>query len=116
MTMLLDRADYVLAIILFLIGLYALVAKSNLIKKIIGLNIMETAVFIFIITGGLARDGSPPLVTQDTTSPYHDPVSQTIVLVGIVVAVSVTALALSLVTRIHAEHGTIEADELRGGR
>ncbi len=116
MMALLDRADYVLAVTLFLIGLYAVIAKGNLIKKIIGLNIMETAVFIFIITGGLAEGGSAPIVRPGSAPPFHDPLSQTLVLVGIVVAVSVTALALAIIVRVHEEHGTIEVDELRSDR
>lgn len=109
-----DRADLLLAVALFLIGLYAVIAKENLIKKFIGLNIMETGVFVFIIAGGTVDGGRAPVVSGTSAGPYNDPVSQTLVLVGIVVAVSITALALAMIVRIYREHGTIEADELRG--
>lgn len=109
-----DRTDHLLAVALFLIGLYAVIVKDNLIKKFIGLNIMETAVFVFIIAGGTAEGGRAPVVTEGATGPFNDPISQTLVLVGIVVAVSVTALALGLIVRIYEEHGTLNASELRG--
>jgi multicomponent Na+:H+ antiporter subunit C len=74
---------------------------------------METAVFAFIVTSGMIEDGAAPLVGAGAQPPFASPVPHALVLTGIVVAVSVTALALSLIVAIHRDTGTIEADELR---
>jgi multicomponent Na+:H+ antiporter subunit C len=105
--------DYVAVVILFGVGLYMLVAKSNLLKKILGLNVMETAVFAFLVTAGMVEGGDPPIIAAGTSAPYANPIPQAMVLTGIVVAVSVTAVALALVAQIHAHYGTIEVDELK---
>jgi len=108
-----NNVDYVASVLLFLIGLYVVIAKNNLIKKFLGLNIMETAVFGFIVALGVVDGGTPPIMSADARPPYTSPVPQALILTGIVVAVSTTALALSLIIRIHQQRGTIEADELR---
>ena len=105
--------DYVAAVILFCIGLYTVVARNNLIKKLLGLNIMETAVFAFIVTTGSVNGGAAPLVGADAMPPFASPVPHAMVLTGIVVAVSVSALALSLIVAVYRDHRTLEADELR---
>ncbi len=105
--------DYAAAMILFLIGLYVVIAKDNLIKKFLGLNIMETSVFAFIVATGVIDGGTPPVMGSGAQPPYISPVPQGLILTGIVVAVSTTALALSLIVRIYRLRGTIEADELR---
>jgi len=104
---------YVASVILFCIGLYTIIAKNNLIKKFLGLNIMHTSVFAFIIALGAAEGGNPPLMLAAATPPFANPLPHALVLTGIVVAVSTTALALSLVIRIYHHCGTLEADELR---
>lgn len=105
--------DYVASAVLFCIGLYAVIAKNNLIKKFMGLNIMETAVFAFIIALGVVRGGDAPIMGPGAHPPFTNPLPQSLILTGIVVAVSTTALALSLIIRIYRQCGTIEADELR---
>lgn len=105
--------DYAASVVLFCIGLYAMVVKTNLIKKLIGLNIMETAVFAFIVTSGMVPGGQAPIVTEQAHAPFSSPLPHALILTGIVVAVSTTALALSLIIRIYRQRGTIEADELR---
>ena len=105
--------DYLAVVVLFAVGLYMLVAKSNLLKKILGLNVMETAVFAFLVTAGMVEGGDPPILTAGTSAPYANPIPHAMVLTGIVVAVSVTAVALALVVQIHAHYGTIEVDELK---
>jgi multicomponent Na+:H+ antiporter subunit C len=107
------NVDYVAAVVLFCIGLHTVVAKSNLIKKLLGLNVMETAVFAFIVTSGMIDGGAAPLVGGGAEPPFASPVPHALVLTGIVVAVSVTALALGLIVTIHRETGTIDAEELR---
>jgi multicomponent Na+:H+ antiporter subunit C len=105
--------DYVAVAALFCIGLYMLVAKSNLLKKLMGLNVMETSVFAFIVTSGMVEGGDPPLLVAGAQPPFASPIPQAMVLTGIVVAVSVTAVALSLIVQIYAHYGTLEVDELK---
>lgn len=105
--------DYVGSVVLFCIGLYCVITKNNLIKKFIGLNIMETAVFGFIVALGVVEGGEAPIMGSGATPPFTNPIPQALILTGIVVAVSTTSLALSLIIRIYRHCGTIEADELR---
>jgi len=105
--------DYAASVVLFCIGLYAVITKENLIKKFMGLNIMETAVFAFIIALGVLDGGHAPILGPEVEGPFINPLPQALILTGIVVAVSTTALALSLIIRIWRQCGTIEADELR---
>ena len=109
---LLINANYWMAMILFAVGLYIMLARSNLIKKIIGLNIMETAVFLFIIALGYVHDGVPPIDPVGPGPGYIHPLPSALVLTGIVIAVSTTAYALSLVIRIYDRMGTIDAHEI----
>ncbi|PKN48740.1 MAG: cation:proton antiporter [Actinobacteria bacterium HGW-Actinobacteria-6] len=111
--MLWQNIDYVGSVVLFCIGLYCVITKNNLIKKFIGLNIMETSVFAFIIALGVVDGGEAPIMGAGASAPFTNPIPQALILTGIVVAVSTTALALSLIIRIYEHCGTIEADELR---
>jgi multicomponent Na+:H+ antiporter subunit C len=104
--------DYVASVLLFLIGLYALIAKGNLVKKLMGLNIMETAVFAFIVATGIVTDGDAPILGHGAHPPFANPLPHALILTGIVVAVSTTAVALALIIRIYERHGTLETDEL----
>ena len=105
--------DYVAVAVLFCIGLYMLVAKSNLLKKLLGLNVMETSVFAFIVTSGMIEGGEPPILVAGAEGPFANPIPQALVLTGIVVAVSVTSVALALIVQVHAHYGTLEVDELK---
>jgi multicomponent Na+:H+ antiporter subunit C len=109
-----QNLDYVAFVALFCIGLYVVLAKSNLVKKLLGLNIMETAVFAFIVTSGMVDDGTAPIVGGEVSGPFASPLPHALILTGIVVAMSITALALALIVEIHGQCGTIEADELKG--
>ncbi|MDP2182220.1 MAG: cation:proton antiporter subunit C [Actinomycetota bacterium] len=106
--------DYVASVLLFLIGLYAIIAKGNLIKKLLGLNIIETAVFAFVMAAGIVTDGDAPIMGHGAAPPFANPLPQGLILTGIVVAFSTTALALSLIIRIYEQYGTIESDDLWG--
>lgn len=108
-----QNIDYVASAVLFCIGLYCVITRNNLIKKFIGLNIMETSVFAFIIALGVVDGGVAPIMGPGARPPFINPIPQALILTGIVVAVSTTALALSLIIRIYEHCGTIEADELR---
>lgn len=106
--------NYAVAIFLFLIGLYTVSGKSNLIKKLMGLNIMETSVFLLFISIGAVRGGKAPIVeTPGPGALFVNPLPQALILTGIVVAVSTTALALSLIIKIYKHCGTIEEVKLK---
>ncbi|HII98719.1 MAG TPA: cation:proton antiporter subunit C [Methanoregula sp.] len=106
------RYNYYMAVIIMLIGLYAMIAKGNLIKKIIGLNIFQTAIFLFYISSSDIIGGTAPILTSDPASVYVNPLPHVLILTAIVVAVSTTAVGLALVIRIYEAYGTIEEDEL----
>lgn len=109
----LSRYNYWMAIILMLIGLYALIAKQNLVKKLIGLNIFQTAIFLFYISIGEVEGGTAPIyLPEGVDALYVNPVPHVLMLTAIVVGVSVTAVALSLIVRIYEEYGVIDEDEL----
>ena len=102
------------AVILSGIGLTNLLLQRNLIKKIIGLNIMDTAVYLFLAAKGYVAGRAAPIIQSGITSAeaYVNPVPTGLVLTGIVVSVSVTAFALSLTLRLHAAYGTLNIDEM----
>lgn len=102
------------AVILSGIGLTNLLLQRNLIKKIIGLNIMDTAVYLFLAAKGYVAGRAAPIIQNGITSAeaYVNPVPTGLVLTGIVVSVSVTAFALSLTLRFYAAYGTLNIDDL----
>ncbi len=107
--------NYVIAMALFTIGLYTVVAKDNLIKKFMGLNIMETACFLLFISLGAVKGGKAPIWTEGLkkTTTFVNPIPQALILTGIVVAVSTTSLALSLMIKIFEQCGTLNAEKLK---
>lgn len=110
---LLQNYHYIGAMILFCIGLYTVIMRSNIIKKLIGLNIMETSVFFFLISIGYLKDGIAPIYTEVADpSRMVNPLPQALILTGIVVAVSVTALALTMVILLYRQYGTLNVDHL----
>lgn len=112
LTAFLSRYNYYMAIVIMMIGLYAMIAKSNLVKKIIGLNIFQTAIFLFYISIADISGGTAPILLDGEGVLYVNPVPHVLILTAIVVSVSTTAVALALAIRIHREYGTIEEEEL----
>ena len=111
-----DLPEYA-AMILFGVGLSILMLAKNLVKKIIGLNIMDTSVFLFLAAKGYVENTVAPIVTVEELghvdpSLYTNPVPAGLVLTGIVVSVSVTAVLLSLVVRLNEEFHTLDIDEI----
>lgn len=102
---------YFTAILLFLIGFHTMLTHSNLVKKIIGMNIMETAVFLFFISIGYVQEGNAPLL-DESISTYVNPLPSALILTGIVVGVSLTAFALAMIVKLYKYYGTIDADEI----
>ena len=103
------------AIILFGIGFMILLLNNNLIKKIIGMNIMDTSIFLLFITIGNIDGKEAPIIVGGKMSAtgYINPIPSSLMLTGIVVAVSVTACMLALTIKYHAYYGTIELDEIK---
>lgn len=106
------------AIILFGVGFVTLLVHNNLIKKIIGMNIMDTAVFLFFISKGFIKGNASPIIigAQRSFADYVNPIPSALMLTGIVVAVSITAFALAMTAKIYEEYGTIELDEIMAKR
>ena len=99
------------AIILLVIGLYIVMTRGNLIKKVVGLNIFQTAVFLFYISIAYVRGGTAPILHEEATL-YSNPLPHVLILTAIVVSVATMSLALALIVRIHESYGTIEEDEM----
>lgn len=102
------------AIILFGIGFTTLLFQRNLIKKLIGMNIMDTGVFLFLASMGYISGRKAPIITNGVTDmeAYINPVPAGLVLTGIVVSVSVTAVMLSLTIRLYRRYHTLDIDEI----
>ena len=102
------------AVILFGIGFTNLLLQPNMIKKILGLNIMDTAIYLFLASQGYVQGRVSPIVVDGVQSvqAYINPIPAGLVLTGIVVSVSITAFSLALIQRIHKHYGTIEMKEL----
>ena len=100
--------------ILFGIGFGNLLLQSNLIKKIIGLNIMDTAIYLFLAEKGYIAGRVAPIVTDGVQSmeAYINPIPGGLVLTGIVVSVSTTALMLALTIRLYERYGSLDLDEI----
>ena len=112
----LGHINYWLFIILMMTGLYIVISKGNLVKKIVGLNIFQTSVFMFYISIGKVIGGTAPIfpvdMKIDNNIVYSNPLPHVLILTAIVVGVATTSLALALIVRIREEYGTIEEDEI----
>ena len=107
----LGNFNYVIAITLAMIGFYVLIERGNLIKKLVGLNIFQTSVFLLYISMGKIEGGTPP-IHYDGVAPFSNPLPHVLILTAIVVGVATTALGLALVVRIKEAYGTIEEDDI----
>ena len=108
---LVEQRFYVTAVLLFSVGLAALLLHPNLIKKIIGLNLMDTAVFLFLAAMGYVDGGKAPMVEPGAeAAAYINPLPGGLVLTGIVVAVSTTALFLALTHRLYQKYHSVNLD------
>ncbi len=102
---------YVIYILLMTIGVYAVLSKGNLVKKVIGLNLLQTAVFLFYLSIGRIDGGTVPVYWKDDST-YQNPVPHVLMLTAIVVGVSVTAVALALIVRIKESYGSVEEADI----
>jgi multicomponent Na+:H+ antiporter subunit C len=111
MEFILAKYNYWIYIFLMMIGFYAMIAKKNLVKKIIGMNVFQTAVFLFYISISKVTGGTAPIVWEYARQ-YDNPLPHVLVLTAIVVSVSTTAVALALISRIYESYGHIEEDKI----
>ena len=111
---LLGHYNYWVVIVLMMTGFYVVIARGNLVKKIVGLNIFQTSVFLFYISMGKIIGGTPPILIEGAPETvYSNPLPHVLILTAIVVGVATTALGLSFVVRIREAYGTIEDDEIQ---
>lgn len=103
--------NYWIVIVLMMCGFYMVIAHSNLVKKIVGLNVFQVSVFVFYISMGKIDGGTAPIL-EEGFQVFSNPLPHVLILTAIVVGVATTALALALVVRIRDAYGTIEDDEI----
>lgn len=103
--------NYWIVIFLMMAGFYTVISSGNLVKKIVGINIFQTSVFILYISMGKVFGGTAPIVAVNAEL-YSNPLPHVLILTAIVVGVATTALGLSLIMRIRSAFGTIEEDEI----
>lgn len=107
----LGHYNYWISIALMMAGFYLVIARANLIKKLVGLNVFQTAVFLLYISIGKVSGGTAPIAKEGFTL-YSNPLPSVLILTAIVVAVSTTAVALAIIVRIREAYGTVEEDEI----
>lgn len=117
---LISRINYWVYIALMMIGLYGIIIKNNIMKKIIGLSILQTAVILFFVSIGAKRDATIPIIdhtnasahTEISATNFINPLPHVLMLTAIVVAVATLGVALSMVIKIYREYNTLEEDEI----
>lgn len=107
-----DHYNYWIVVILFVIGLYTVMSRTNLIKKMIGLSLFQISVFLFYITLGKIEGGTAPILIDRPDVMYSNPLPHVLILTAIVVGVATTALGLALVVRIKETFDTIDEEEI----
>jgi len=117
----LSKYNYWVYITLMMIGLYAMIAKSNLVKKIIGMNILQTAVILFYVSIGAKQGATIPIIRHGhegaaahavRAADYINPLPHVLMLTAIVVSVATLGVALALAIRIYRQYGTLEEDDI----
>ena len=122
--LLIGHANVAAYVVLMLIGFHAMTAKNNLVKKLVGLNVFQWSIILFIVSLGAKRGATIPIALGDgagshgpvaaalAAADYANPLPHVLMLTAIVVGVAVTGVALALLLRIHRRYGTIEEDEV----
>lgn len=106
-----EHYNYLITIFLMVAGLYVVIARGNMIKKLIGLSLFQTSVYLLYISPGKILGGTAPILDPKFTV-YSNPLPHVLILTAIVVGVATLALGLALVVRIHEAYGSIEEDEI----
>lgn len=116
---LLAKYNYWIYVILMMIGFYAMIGKRNLVKKLLGMNIFQTAIILLFVSTGVKRGGSIPILDKHQVlesgvdaARIINPLPHVLMLTAIVVSVSVTGVALAVMQRIYRKYGTLEEDEI----
>lgn len=106
--------NYWVVVVLMMIGLYTVISRTNLVKKVMGLNIFQVSVIMLYITLGKVRGGTAPIIPEHAGAPvvYSNPLPHVLMLTAIVVGVAITAVALTLAIRIREAYGTVEEDRI----
>ena len=117
MEFVIGRYNYWIYIVLMMIGFYAMIAKRNLVKKIVGMNIFQTAIILYFVSIGSKKGGATiPIIRAGETAVnaahYINPLPHVLMLTAIVVMVSTFGVALALILMIYRKHGTLEEDEI----
>ena len=106
--------NYWVVVVLMMIGLYIVIARDNLVKKMMGLSIFQVSIILFYISMAKVRGGTAPVLEGGGTDVlYANPLPHVLMLTAIVVAVAITGLGLAIIVRIHEAYGSIEEDEIR---
>jgi len=123
MEYLISHYNYWIYILLMMVGLYAMLAKNNLIKKVIGMSIFQTAIIVFYVSTGAKRDASIPIIAHghghDSAHAvidimhYANPLPHVLMLTAIVVSVGTLGVALAICLGIHRRYNTLEEDEIQ---
>ncbi len=113
------KYNYWIYVVLMMIGFYAMIGKNNLVKKLLGMNIFQTAIILMFISSGVKKGGLIPIIDKQAALEHgvnsaliNNPVPHVLMLTAIVVSVSVTGVALALMQRIYRRYGTLEEDEI----
>ena len=120
MTTVLGLFNYWVVIVLMMAGFYTVIASGNLVKKLVGLNVFQTSVFILYISMGKIFGGTAPILPEGYTVEemaeaaivYSNPLPHVLILTAIVVGIATTALGLALIVRINESYGTVEEDAI----
>ena len=104
--------NYWIVVFLMMTGFYILISRGNLIKKLVGLNVFQTSVFMLYISLGKITGGTAPILVDDPEALYSNPLPHVLILTAIVVGIATTSVGLALVVRIKEAYGTVEEDEI----
>jgi multicomponent Na+:H+ antiporter subunit C len=107
--------NYWAVIVLMMIGLYIMISRGNLVKKVMGMNIFQVSVIMLYVSMGKLRGGTAPILIEGSQDvAYSNPLPHVLMLTAIVVGVATTAVGLALAVRIKEAYGTVEEDEIVG--
>ena len=110
-TTFIEHYNYVITIFLMITGLYIVIARGNMVKKLVGLSIFQTSVYLLYIEPGKILGGTAPIL-DPAFKIYSNPLPHVLILTAIVVGIATIALGLALVVRINEAYGTVEEDEI----
>ncbi len=107
----LEHFSYIVTVMLMVAGLYIIIARGNLIKKLVGLSILQTSVYLLYVVPGKLLGGTAPILAPQYST-YSNPLPHVLILTAIVVGVATLALGLALAVRVREAYGSIEEDEI----